>query len=89
MVTFVELHPPFPARTGPRRIPGAGQRHFSPPDELKNLYNDADKNAKEDRFSPDLHPPGKDNYEFDLTVANQEPIATPGPNAVTSITLPR
>jgi hypothetical protein len=82
VVTFVALHPP--ANSG-RRITGVTL--FSPPDELKNLYNDPDQNAKEEKFNLELQPPGKGDYEFDLAVAGQQPVETPGTNAWTRIVL--
>jgi hypothetical protein len=55
---------------------------FRGPDVLHNLYNDPEKNASLDSFALDLKPPGKTNANFNLTVAGQEPVATPGPKAV-------
>jgi hypothetical protein len=82
VVTFVALHPP--AKSGRGLM---GDTLFSPPDEFKNLYNDPDQNAKEKQFSLNLQPPGKDDYEFDLAVAGQPPVETPGPYAWTRIAL--
>jgi hypothetical protein len=75
VVTFSKLH-----RVG-RAMLGA----FSPPDELKNLYNDPDKNAQKPEFAIDVKTPGKTDYHFDLNVAGQEPVDVAGPNAVTRI----
>jgi hypothetical protein len=58
---------------------------LQPPDELKNLYNDPDKNAKEEKFKLDLKLPGQEGYQVDLAVAGKEPVETPGPNAVTRL----
>jgi hypothetical protein len=80
VVTFVALHPP--AKSGGRVMGGA---RFSPPDELKNLYNDPDQNVKDEKFKLDLQSPGKGDYEFDLSVAGMQPVETPGPNAWTRI----
>jgi len=80
VVTFVALHPP--AKSGRRVMGGA---LFSPPDELKNLYNDPDQNVKDEKFKLDLQSPGKGDYEFDLSVAGMQPVETPGPNAWTRI----
>jgi hypothetical protein len=88
VVTFVELHRPT-SGNGARRLAGSGARHFVGPDELKNLYNDPDKNKSDPNFKLDLKPPGKADYRFDLVVANVEPVTTPGPNAVTTIISPR
>jgi hypothetical protein len=54
------------------------------PDELKNLYNDPDKNAENKDFVVTVAAPGKTDYEFNLQVAGKEP-ATPGPHSVTEI----
>jgi hypothetical protein len=75
IVTFVKLR-----RTGPRR--GAV---FGSPDELKNLYNDPDKNAQTPEFAVDVKVPGKTDYHFDLAVDGQESIETPGLHAVTRV----
>jgi hypothetical protein len=80
VLTFVALH--SSAKSGHRVMGGA---LFSPPDELKNLYNDPDQNAKQEKFNLDLQPPGKGDYEFDLAVAGEQPVETPGPNAWTRI----
>jgi hypothetical protein len=90
VVTFVLLHAPSAAAAGrgARMRQGTGSRHFSEPDELKNLYNDPDQNQKVTEFNLKLEPPGKPANNFDLTVAGKEP-AQPGPNAVTQIISPR
>jgi hypothetical protein len=72
VVTFCKLH-----RVGPAKL-GA----FGPPDELKNLFNDPDKNVQRPEFTIDVKLPGKTDYRFDLTVAGQEPLEVAGPNAV-------
>jgi hypothetical protein len=51
-------------------------------DGLKNLYNDPDKNAKDERFQINLTPPGKTDWVFDLAVAGKEPNTTPGEHSV-------
>ena len=51
-------------------------------DGLKNLYNDPDKNAKEERFQINLTSPGKTDWTFDLAVAGKDPVTTPGEHAV-------
>jgi len=51
-------------------------------DGLKNLYNDPDKNAQEERFQINLTSPGKTDWAFDLAVAGKDPITTPGVHAV-------
>jgi hypothetical protein len=75
VVTIVKLH-----RTGSRK-----SAVFGPPDELKNLYSDPDKNAQTPEFTVDVKVPGRTDYRFDLAVAGQEPVESPGPHAVSSI----
>jgi hypothetical protein len=55
------------------------------PDQLKNLYNDPDKNALLPEFKIVHQAPGKKDYLFDLKVAGQEGTETPGPNALTEL----
>lgn len=96
VVTFLELHDPGAVKgTGAlafksgRRI--AGGRVFKGSDELKNLYNDPDKNSKESRFVVDLKPAGtdkaNDKFDFNLEVAGKDAVPA-GPNAVTTIRAP-
>jgi hypothetical protein len=87
VVSFVELHRPLgvpfrSVRTSPFR-PGP-ERHRQP-DELHNLYNDPDKNAKIEEFSLDLEPPGDAHYEFNLVTTGKRPVEKPGPNAVVGV----
>jgi hypothetical protein len=93
IVTFVELHQ-VEARLGAKpagggRGPGGRMRRgdLRPPDELKNLYNDPDKNAKEEKFKLDLKLTGQEDYQIDLALAGKEPVETPGPHAVTQLTV--
>lgn len=51
-------------------------------DGLKNLFNDPDKNAQEERFKIHLEAPGKTDWSFDLQTAGRDPVTTPGPHAV-------
>lgn len=55
------------------------------PDRLKNLYNDPDKNAQIAEFKIDHKAPGKKDYAFDLQTAGKEPVTSPGPKAITSL----
>ena len=55
------------------------------PDQLKNLYNDPDRNAAVSDFNIVHQAPGKTDYAFDLKIAGQVPIATPGPKALTEL----
>jgi hypothetical protein len=61
---------------------------FVGPDQLKNLYNDPDKNALVPEFKIVHQPPGKTDYLFDLKVADQTPVEPPGPNALTELRPP-
>jgi len=54
---------------------------FKGPDKLGNLYNDPDTSP----FHVEIKPPGKTDWEFNLEVAGKEPLASPGPHAVTRI----
>jgi len=72
VVTFAQLHP-------------HGTRGYFPPDELKNLYNDPDKNAGKPEFHVELTPPGKTDYAFNLKVAGEQPVDQPGPKATTEV----
>ena len=51
-------------------------------DGLKNLYNDPDLNAKDERFQINLSSSGKTDWAFDLAVAGKDPIAMPGAHAI-------
>jgi hypothetical protein len=93
VVTFVQLHkfPPAPPKAGRRGGPapadGArGREKYALPDDLENLYSDPDRNSKESKFNLDLQPPGKDDYQFDLTVAGKAAVK-PAPHAVTYMVL--
>jgi hypothetical protein len=86
LVTFVCLHldrPRFKQGGGGARSMGPAE-DSSGTDELHNLYNDPEKNAKSPELNLDLTPPGKDDYEFNLSVAGKEE-GTPGPHAVTKV----
>jgi hypothetical protein len=61
------------------------KRGYTGPDLLKNLYNDPEKNAKVDQFNIEHKAPGKRDHTFDLRVAGEEPVDTPGPKALTAI----
>jgi hypothetical protein len=88
VVTFVELHRPL-KQTSLRFLPtvrvGPSPDRYRQPDELKNLYNDPDKNAKNVDFNLDLEAPGHAHYHFDLAVAGKKPVVSPGPHAVTGV----
>ncbi len=61
------------------------QPKFGGEELLKNLYNDPDKNAKEERFQLYVTAPGKTDWNFDLAVEGKEPLSTPGPNAARAV----
>lgn len=93
VVTFVNLHKYVPpAKKGRSNSSGGSSAErrravqYASPDDLKNLYNDPDKNVKDGRFNLNLVPPGRDDYRFDLAVAGKAP-AKPAPNAVRFMTL--
>jgi hypothetical protein len=79
IVTFVQLKN-LAAPFGRNKKAGYG-----PPDELKNLYNDPDKNAEVPEFRIEIKSPGITNAHFDLSVAGKEPVVQPGPHAITSL----
>ncbi len=54
------------------------------PDELKNLYNDPDVNAKKEEFVINLDSAGKTDCQINLSVAGEAP-KSPGPKALTHI----
>jgi len=60
-----------------------GPRQYDQPDELKNLYNDPERNLKQGTFKLDVKIPGKEDYRFALAVAGKTPILKPGSYAVT------
>jgi hypothetical protein len=61
-----------------------GPGNFIGPDALNNIYNDPDVNAKSHpEFVIDHQAPGKTDYQFNLEVAAQAPVTSPGPHAVT------
>jgi hypothetical protein len=84
VASFVELRRkilPVRARS-PRPL-----LYFVEPDELKNLYNDPEKNKNDPVFVLDVQPPGRTDYRFDLAVEGKDPVKTPGPYAVTHVQL--
>jgi hypothetical protein len=69
------------------KVAGRGSPGFKPPDALKNLYNDPEKNALVPEFKIDVTAPGRTDYTFNLEVAGKDPVVEPGPKAVTAIRL--
>jgi hypothetical protein len=62
-----------------------GKKGYLGPDELKNLYNDPDKNANSPEFAIDHKAPGKSDYAINLELAGKE-AGIEGPHSLTSIT---
>jgi len=58
---------------------------FEPPDELQNLYNDPENNAKVPEFNVEIKSPGRSDWQFDLAVAGKEPVTNPGSKAITKL----
>jgi hypothetical protein len=58
------------------------------PDQLKNLYNDPEKNKAVPEFHIDHKEPGRKDYAFDLKVSGKEPVGPPGKFAFTGILIP-
>jgi hypothetical protein len=56
------------------------------PDQLKNLYNDPDKNKANPDFHVDHKAPGRKDYAFDLKVKGKEAVERPGKFALTGLT---
>jgi hypothetical protein len=79
VVTFVQLKD-LAAPFGKMKRAG-----FGPPDELKNLYNDPDKNAAIAEFKVEIKEPGIKDAHFNLIVAGKEAVTDPGPHAITEI----
>jgi hypothetical protein len=77
VVLFAELTPGLMASKRGKSLKG--------PDGLMNLYNDPDKNGENSQFKIDIAQPGKTDWDFALEVLGKQPIATPGPHAVTEL----
>lgn len=58
------------------------------PDQLKNLYNDPEKNKSIAEFHIDHKAPGRKDYAFDLKLAGKEPVEPPGQFALTGLADP-
>jgi hypothetical protein len=77
VVTFVKLQ-----RLGSLLSDDDG---YKPPDELKNRYNDPEKNAQVPENNINLEGPGKSDYVFNLEVEGKQGVNAPGPHAITAI----
>jgi hypothetical protein len=65
------------------------RKGFVGPDGFHNLYNDPQRNQKENpELNIDHQRPGKTNYELSLDIAGREP-ATPGEGALTELVFRR
>jgi hypothetical protein len=53
------------------------------PDQLKNLYNDPEKNKSIPEFHIEHNAPGRKDYAFDLKLAGKAPVELPGRFALT------
>ena len=60
-------------------------RGFVGPDQLKNLYNDPERNAENRDFNIAHQSPGKTDYAFDLKLAGLEGLANAGAKALTEL----
>jgi hypothetical protein len=58
------------------------------PDQLKNLYNDPEKNKGIPDFHIDHKQPGRKDYAFDLKLAGKDAIGSPGRFALTGLADP-
>jgi hypothetical protein len=74
----------FAQLKGGIRLTGAA-RGWQGPDQLKNLYNDPDKNKDIPEFEVEITSPGKTDWAFNLQVSGKEAVANPGPNAFTEL----
>jgi len=81
VVEFSQLSLP---RGGTLRRGGGVARIYRGPDGLKNLYNDPEKNKEIKEFVVDITEPGRDDYQFNLTVAGKQP-ASPGKYSATVV----
>jgi hypothetical protein len=81
VVEFAQLSVP---RGGTLRRGGGIARIYRGPDGLKNLYNDPEKNKDIKEFLVDVTEPGRDDYQFNLSVAGKEP-ASPGKYSATVV----
>jgi hypothetical protein len=63
----------------------ARQGSFLPPDQLKNLYDDPDKNQQIREFNVEVTADGMTDQLFNLEIAGKDPVANPGEHAVTRI----
>jgi hypothetical protein len=55
------------------------------PDQLKNLYNDPEKNKDISEFHLDHKQPGRKDYAFDLKLAGKDAVESPGKFALTGL----
>jgi hypothetical protein len=86
VVTFVQFHADSgkSGRAGRYGVPSLS-RDYAGPDNLKNLYSDPEKNKDNPSFVIDVADPGRTDYDFNLTVAGQDPVRSPGGYAATRL----
>lgn len=98
VVTFVELHREKSAASkaapaglksqGASLRAGGPSMRFWGPDELKGIYSDPEKNAKEPAFILELHEGSSSAHDFALVVGDKQGRA-PAPLAVKTLVLRR
>lgn len=87
LVTFAELRSANLQRgRGVRGMRPGREQQFVGPDELKNLYNDPQKNKDDQTFLVTVEGSGRADHEFNLSIAGKDPVSAPGEYAVTAIT---
>jgi hypothetical protein len=96
VVTFVELRrkkiAPSKEASGGVKPPSASRRAGGPstrflgPDELRGIYSDPEKNAKEPAFILDLHEGSSSTRDFALVVGDKKG-SQPAPHAVQTLVL--
>jgi len=59
------------------------------PDQMKNLYNDPEKNKDNPEFHIDHKASGRKDYAFDLKVNGKDEVRSPGKYALTGLVDPR
>jgi hypothetical protein len=84
VVTFAQFGKIATGRGGMQPGANTAGSMYGGADDLKGLYSDPDKNAKDDKFVVDIAAPGRSDYEFNLELAGREPEQR-GPHAIRTI----